>query len=201
VGIPAGLLWLRSRGLPGTAFAAGLAGLAIALVAIGYPLQRDYLEARFANRVVPEERIPGMDLDGAYAWAHDLEGARIGLAGTTAGFLGYGFYGTELDNEVVYLGEEGPHGSFDAIPGCDGFRAAVDAADLDYVVTSPFLNFIRTDDPVPSPEARWLRGSGGATPLLRDGDVTVWRLDGPVGKPCGPAQAPLREVPDAPVGE
>ena len=34
--------------------------------------------------------------------------ARIGLAGTTAGFLEYGFYGTDLSNRVRYLGVEGP---------------------------------------------------------------------------------------------
>ena len=88
----------------------------------------------------------------------DVEDARIGLAGTTAGFPGYGFYGTDLSNRVVYLGEEGPHGAFNAIPTCAAFRAAVNDADLDYLVTSPFLNFIHPSDPVASPEARWLRG-------------------------------------------
>ena len=99
-----------------------------------------------------------MDLDSAYRWARGIEDARIGLAGTTAGFPGYGFYGTDLSNRVVYLGEEGPHGAFNAIPTCAAFRAAVNAADLDYLVTSPFLNFIHPGNPVPSPEARWLRG-------------------------------------------
>jgi len=199
VGIPAGLLCLRSRGLSSTALAAGFAGLAVALVAIGYPLQRDYLEARFANTVAGDERIPGMDLDSAYAWARRQEDARIGLAGTTAGFFGYGFYGTDISNHVVYLGADGPDGSFDAIPTCDEFRRALDVADLDYLVTAPFLNFIHPDEPVASPEERWLRGSGAVSPLLREGDVTVWRVTGTARRPCGPAQAPLRQVPDAPV--
>ncbi len=37
-----------------------------------------------------------MHLDSAYRWARDVEDSRIGLAGTTAGFAGYGFYGTDL---------------------------------------------------------------------------------------------------------
>ncbi len=99
-----------------------------------------------------------MDLDSAYRWARGIEDARIGLAGTTAGFAGYGFYGPDLSNQVIYLGEDGPHGAFNAIPTCARFRDAVNAADLDYLVTSPFLNFIHPGKPIPSPEARWLRG-------------------------------------------
>ena len=101
-------------------YAAVLAGLAMALVvfAIGYPVQRDYLGDRFRNRGPAEEHLPGYGLDFAYQWAQGERDARIGLAGTTAGFLGYGFYGTDLSNRVVYLGEEGPDGSFNAIRDC-----------------------------------------------------------------------------------
>ena len=61
-----------------------------------------------------------MGLDPAYVWARGTTDARIGLAGTTAGFLGYGFYGTDLSNDVSYLGVSGPHGAFNAIPSCGG---------------------------------------------------------------------------------
>jgi len=197
--LPALLLYLRGRGV-GTALAgAAAAGLVVLLVAIGYPVQRDYLEARFANDGPAAERIPGMGLDSAYRWARGVEDARIGLAGTTAGFAGYGFYGTDLGNRVHYLGEDGPHGGFNAIPTCAGFRAAVNAADLDYLVTSPFLNFLHPGDPVASPEARWLRGSGAVRPVLRSGQVTVWKVEGELDPAaCGPRNAPLREVPQTP---
>jgi hypothetical protein len=198
VAIPAGLLLLRRRGLSTASVGAGLAALALVLVAIGYPVQRNYLEARFAADVPAEERIPGNDLDDAYIWVRDVEDSRIGLVGTTAGFLGYGFYGTDLSNQVVYLGERGADGAFNAIATCEHFRAAVDDAGLDYLVTAPFLNFIDTADPLASPEARWLRGAGGVTPILRSGPVTVWRIDGELDDECGPAQAPLRQVPDTP---
>ena len=72
----------------------------------------------WATASAPAREIPGMDLDSAYVWARDKADARIGLVGTTAGFLGYGFYGTDLSNDVSYLGVQGPHGAFNAIPTC-----------------------------------------------------------------------------------
>ena len=197
--LPALLLYLRGRGVAAGLTAAAGVGVVLLLVAIGYPVQRDYLEARFANQGSADERIPGMNLDDAYRWARGIEDARIGLAGTTAGFAGYGFYGTDLSNRVHYLGEDGPHGAFNAIPTCAGFRAAVNAADLDYLVTSPFLNFLHPGDPIPSPEARWLRGEDSVSPVLRSGPVTVWRVDDDLDpRACGPANAPLREIPQTP---
>jgi hypothetical protein len=193
------VLYLRRRGGGTVALAAAAAGIALCSVAIGYPLQRDYLGERFANDGPRAEQIPGMDLNGAYRWARNLEGARIGLAGTTAGFAGYGFYGTDLTNEVHYLGAEGPHGAFNAIPTCAAFRAAVNEADLDYLVTAPFLNFIHPSDPIPSPERRWLRGEEAVTPILRSGPVTVWRVRGQLDPAaCGPVNTPLRDVPQTP---
>jgi hypothetical protein len=199
VGVPLLLLLARSRGAsPGTV-AAAVAAFAIALLAIGYPLQRHYLKNRFANTGSKEEQIPGMDLNGAYRWARGVDHARIGLAGSTAGFAGYGFYGTDLTNRVTYLGHEGPHGAFNAIPTCAAFRAAVDAADLDYLVTAPFLNFLRPGDPIPSPEARWLHGEQAVHPILSEGQVIVWKVRGPLDPTaCGSRNAPLREIPNTP---
>jgi hypothetical protein len=197
--LPALLLYLRGRGAAAGIAAAVATGLVVLLVAIGYPVQRDYLEARFANDGAASERIPGMSLDSAYRWARSVEDARIGLAGTTAGFAGYGFYGTDLSNRVHYLGEDSAHGGFAAIPTCAEFRAAVNTADLDYLVTSPFLNFLHPGDPIGSPETRWLRGEDAVSPILRSGPVTVWKVEGeldPAG--CGPRNAPLREIPQTP---
>jgi hypothetical protein len=194
--VPTVLLLARGRGASRGVVAGGFAALALAVVAIGYPVQRHYLDERFRNEVAAES-IPGMHLDSAYRWARGLSDSRIGLAGTTAGFAQYGFYGTDLSNRVLYLGEEGPHGAFNAIPTCRAFRAAVNAADLDYLVTAPFLNFLHPGDPIPSPEARWLRGESAVRPILRSGPVSVWKLRGQLDPAaCGPRNAPLREVPD-----
>jgi len=192
--VPAALLLARRSGAARAA-AVGLVTLAVAVVAIGYPVQRDYLRDRFR----PGAGIPGMHLDHAYNWARDVSDARIGLAGTTAGFLGYGFFGNDLSNEVRYLGEKGPHGAFNAIPDCRAFRAAVNDAGLDYLVTAPFLNFVDPDHPVFSPEETWLRGDKGVEALERSGPVTVWRVRSRLDPDaCGPANAPLQRVPETP---
>jgi hypothetical protein len=197
--LPALLLYLRARGTGAPLVAAAAAALVVCLVVVGYPLQRHYLENRFANDGTADEQIPGMHLNSAYRWARDVEGARIGLAGTTAGFAGYGFYGTDLSNRVRYLGEDGPHGAFNAIPTCAAFRRAVDDADLDYLVTAPFLNFLHPGEPIESPEARWLRGEPAVRPILRSGQVTVWKVEGDLAPSgCGRANAPLREIPQTP---
>jgi hypothetical protein len=198
--LPALLLYLRGRGVGAGIAAGAAAGLLVLLIAIGYPVQRDYLDARFANEGAADGSIPGMGLDSAYRWARGVEDARIGLAGTSAGFAGYGFYGPDLSNRVHYLGEDGPHGAFNAIPTCADFRAAVNEAQLDYLVTSPFLNFLHPGDPVPSPEGRWLRGEDAVRPILRSGPVTVWKVEGELDPAaCGPRNAPLRDVPQTPV--
>ena len=198
--VAAGCLFLRSRRASAGIVAAAAAGLAVLFVAIGYPLQRHYLEGRFANDGAADESIPGMHLDSAYRWARDLSHARIGLVGTTAGLASYGFYGTDLTNHVQYLGEDGPHGAFNAIPTCTAFRAAVNAADLEYLVTAPFLNFIHPDKPITSPEARWLHGEQVVQPIIHSGPVTVWRVWGELHpRACGPANAPLREIPQTPL--
>jgi len=198
--IPAALLFARQRGASRGAIVAGFGVLAIAVIAIGYPVQRDYLRDRFLN-ADSETSIPGMHLDSAYRWAQGVSDARIGLAGTTAGFLEYGFYGTDLSNRVRYLGIEGPRGAFNAIPSCSEFRAAVNTADLDYLVTSPFLNFIEPGKPIASPEAHWLRGEPAVVSIQRSGPVTVWRVRGRLDpSTCGPGNAPLHVIPQQPSG-
>jgi len=193
--VPAALLLARSRGAARGAVIGGFATIALFVLAIGYPLQRHYLDGRFASG----SEVPGLDLDAAFVWARDKSETRIGLAGTTAGFLQYGFYGTDLSNHVIYLGKKGPHGGYNAIPTCTTFRTAVNAADLDYLVTTPFLNFIHTDNPISSPEAIWLRGDKAVTPIKHDGPTTIWRINGKLNpSACGPANAPLHRIPDTP---
>jgi hypothetical protein len=199
--VPAGLLLARKRGAGRGIVLGGFAMLALLVIAIGYPVQRHYLQHRFLNDVPQEERIPGANLNSAYRWARDIGDARIGLAGTTAGFLQYGFYGTDLSNRVVYLGEKGPHGAYNAIPTCARFRAAANAANLDYLVTAPFLNFLDPSAPIPSPEARWLRNDPAIKPINRSGPVTVWKLNAKLNpSACGPANAPLESIPNTPKG-
>jgi hypothetical protein len=193
--VPAGLLLARARGAGRGVVVGGFAALALLIFALGYPAQRHYLRDRFDA----QSEIPGLSLNSAYQWARDKSDTRIGLAGTTAGFLQYGFYGTDLSNRVIYLGEKGPHGAYNAIPTCAAFRTAVNAAKLEYLVTSPFLNFIHTGNPIASPEAGWLRGDQGVKPIRRSGPVTIWKVRGLLDPTaCGPANVPLHRIPDTP---
>jgi hypothetical protein len=203
--LPAALIWLhfRSAGVKAppagrkrlSLVLSGFVALLVLVLALGYPVQRHYLKDRFDS----SSEVPGLHLESAYQWARDKSHSRIGLAGTTAGFLSYGFYGTDLSNHVIYLGEKGPHGAYNAIPTCTAFRTAVNAADLDYLVTTPFLNFIHTGDPIFSPEATWLHGDPAVSPIKRDGPTTIWRIDGRLDpSACGPVNAPLRRIPDTP---
>ena len=196
VGVPAAIWLAHRRGAGRATVIAAFAALALAVVAIGYPVQRDYLDDRYSDF------DPTMHLDTAYRWASGTEDARIGLAGSTAGFLQYGFFGKDLSNRVRYLGAKGSQGAFNAIPTCSEFRAAVNDADLDYLITAPFLNFIHPSDPIASPEASWLRGEPAVRRVNRDGPVSVWRVVGeldPAGcRQLGREGVRLRYVPDTP---
>ncbi len=67
------------------------------------------------------------------------------------------------------------------------FRAAVNAADLDYLVTSPFLNFIHTGNPIPRP-----RPAGCAATQLPS------RFAAPVSPQSGGSAASSTPQPAAP---
>jgi hypothetical protein len=171
--LPAALWALHRRGVLSRAvFAGGLAALGVAVLGAGYLVQRSYLEDRF------EGFESAADVDEPWRFASELSGKRIGLAGTTAGFYSYGFYGEDLSNEVVYLGREGPNGSFAALETCGELRRAASREGIDYLVTAPELNFADSERPLPSPEGSWVRGDPAVEPVVRDGDVTVWRVDG-----------------------
>ncbi|HEX6117748.1 MAG TPA: hypothetical protein VFY99_11670 [Solirubrobacterales bacterium] len=180
--LPAGILFLAGRGMPRPVVAAALAGVGALALAAGYLIQDSYLEDRFAG-FESEAHV-----DEAWRFANGLDGARIGLAGTTAGFYRYGFYGGELSNEVVYLGRKGPKGAFSAIPGCAEFRAAVNDAGLDYLVTSPELNFDDQATPLDSPEEGWLGDDPPLRPVSEEGGVTVWRVAGELDPATCPAE-------------
>jgi hypothetical protein len=192
--LPALGIWLLSRTDRPALLGAAVALYICALVALGFLLQRSYFENRYA------EFEPELGLADVYRWASDRQETRIGLAGTTAGFHGFGFYGADLSNEVVYLGRPAPRGGFDAITECAEFRRAVNEAELDYLVTSPFLNFADIEAPIASPEARWIGKDPAAVAEIESGPVTLWRLEGPLEGGCGPAERPLHELPDSPLG-
>jgi hypothetical protein len=152
---------LDGRGAPRT-------GLAIVVVltaiVIGYPVQRHYLEHRYAD---PSFTTPG--LNAAFKLAQGVTGARIATTSTRQ----YPLYGRDLSNEVDYIGEEQPHGGFTAASTCREWRRLLDRGHYDYVVTS--RDRIEPGKPTYPETTRWTEGPG-ATVILQKPPTTVFRL-------------------------
>ena len=104
-------------------------------------------------------------------------------------FNQYPFYGTDLSNEVQWLGKDGPDGAYLRIPTCAEWRAALADGGFRYVVTmyDPYA-------PPPSltdtKEGLWTRRDPASRQILRQGPVSVFELDGP------PDPAACDELPD-----
>ena len=176
VGLP-GLAWIFGdrlrQGLRGRSpLVLSAAAVAAVSVVVAWPLARHYSDQRY------RDFEPESGLAGPYRWAEPLEDSNIGLAGSTAGFKQYGFFGEDLSNDVTYIGRQVGGGGFEAIPGCREFIEAVNDADLDYLVTSPYLNFNDPERPIRSPEKSWVEGDPALTRIGGPGQVEVWRVAG-----------------------
>ncbi len=143
--------------------AAGLVALA---VLVGFPVQRHYLHDRYAD---PSFTTPG--LNAAFAWARDVSDARIATTSTRQ----YPLFGTDLSNRVRFVGEERPHGGFEAPATCRAWRRVLNQGDYDYVVAS--RDRLEAARPAYPPEARWTEGPQ-AEVLLRKPPTVVFRLTG-----------------------
>jgi hypothetical protein len=142
--------------------------LAVLAVAIGYPVQRHYLENRYAN---PSFAAPG--LNAAFKWATPLSGARIATTSTRQ----YPLYGTDLSNHVQYIGEERPHGGFTPPTSCKQWRRLLADGDYDYVVTS--RDRIEKGKPAYPETTRWTEGLG-VEEILHKPPTAVFKLKGPL---------------------
>jgi hypothetical protein len=138
------------------------------VITLGYPLQRHYLANRYAN---PSFTTPG--LNAAFAWARNISDARIATTSTRQ----YPFFGTDLSNDVEFVGTERPHGGFVAPSTCPTWRRLLNEGDYDYVVAS--RDRLEPGKPPYSEIARWTEGRG-AEVLLRKAPTVVFRLVGPL---------------------
>ncbi len=143
-----------------------LAAALVLAIALGYPLQRHYLRNRYAD---PSFTTPG--LDSAFRWARSVTGARIATTSTRQ----YPLFGTDLSNDVQFVGERRPHGGFIAPQSCRAWRRLLDQGEYDYVVAS--RDRIEPGKPAFPPSARWTEGPQ-ATVILRRPPTVVFRLHG-----------------------
>ena len=137
-------------------------------IAVGYPIQRHYLADRYKN---PTFTAPG--LNAAFAWSRDISDARIATTSTRQ----YPLFGTDLSNQVQYLGLERPHGGFEAPTTCHQYLQLLNEGDYQYVIaTRDRLEPGKAPYP---PLAGWL-DQAGARPILRTPPTVVFKLNGPL---------------------
>jgi len=158
---------------------AHLAALAIIVaIAIGYPVQRHYLENRYEN---PSFTTPG--LNAAFKWARGIDGARIATTSTRQ----YPLFGTDLSSRVEFVGEEQPHGGFTTPTTCPQWRRLLNEGDYDYVITT--RDRIEPGKALYPPTARWTAGPW-ATAILRTPPTVVYQLRRPLDPSTCRASAP-----------
>jgi hypothetical protein len=175
--IAGAIAWLRSRDLIGPGaprgVAAGLAVVAgLGALGAGWWEQNHYLERRYENT------SPELKLADALRWARDLRGAKVAVGGVRGVFNQYPFYGTDLSNEVQWLGIKGEHDAWLRIPDCETWRQQLADGDYTHVVTTydPF-NPGQLED---TKEGLWTREDPAAREIAdaSDGPVRVFELRG-----------------------
>jgi hypothetical protein len=152
--------------LPRRWMAAIVAGAVLVAVVVGYPVQRHYLRDRYRD---PSFTTPG--LDAAFAWARNVDNARIATTSTRQ----YPLFGTDLSNRVAYLGVERPHGGFEEAPNCRVFRRLVNEGDYDYVVAT--RDRIEPGKPAFPPQVKWIEGPE-AKVVLKKKPTVVFQITG-----------------------
>jgi hypothetical protein len=158
----------RTRsGLPAGRLIAAVAAIGLlGAIAIGYSVQRHYLESRYSD---PTFTTPG--LNAAFAWADDIGDARIATTSTRQ----YPLFGTDLSNHVQFIGEETAHGGFVAPTTCRAWRQELNKGHYDYaIITRDRIEPGKRPYP---PQARWTEGPG-VKPILRKLPTVVFQLKG-----------------------
>jgi hypothetical protein len=153
------------------------------VIAGGYVAERHYLENRF------EDAGQSQDLTSALRWANDIRDARIAIGGIRGVFTQFPFYGTDLSNQVQWLGERGPHDAFNRIPDCRQWRETINAGRYTHVVTTfdPYLPGTMRN----SPEGRWTQSDPNARVVVSQGPVRVFQITGPLNPGGCKGQRPL----------
>jgi hypothetical protein len=152
---------LSGRGVPRASLALAL----LLAIALGYPIQRHYLADRYKD---PTFTAPG--LNAAFAWARDISDARIATTSTRQ----YPLFGTDLSNQVQYLGLEQPHGGFKAPTTCRQYLQLLNEGNYQYVIAT--RDRLEPGQPPYPPLAKWLERAG-AQPILKKPPTVVFELN------------------------
>jgi hypothetical protein len=158
----------HTRWRPRGSAAAG-AIVALVTVAVGYSIQRHYLADRYKD---PTFTAHG--LNAAFAWSRDISDARIATTSTRQ----YPLYGTDLSNDVQYLGIHRPHGGFEAPTTCHQYLQLLNEGNYDYAIATKDRQ--EPGKPPYPPLAKWL-GHAGARPILKEPPTVVFALPPKLG--------------------
>ena len=142
-----------------------LGAVLLLAVAVGYPIQRHYLADRYKD---PTFTAPG--LNAAFAWSSDISNARIATTSTRQ----YPLFGTDLSNQVQYLGLKRPHGGFEAPTTCHQYLQLLNEGNYDYALAT--RDRLEPGKPPYPPLAKWL-DHAGAQVILRKPPTVVFKLN------------------------
>jgi hypothetical protein len=186
IGVPLLLVLLARLGLSPLQLATvGVAAIVI-VAGFGRLAQKHYLDERYSSTALdyPKTEQPavelGQGLGVAYDWARGTHDVRIALSGTMGALFQYGLWGGDSSNDVRYIGQKGPRGSFDEIPACPEWIGALNDGDYDYVVTTPTYH---QDDPAADKvpiQREWISHAGNIQHVAGAGLVDVWQVTGPL---------------------
>ena len=141
-----------------------LAAVLVLVTGLGYPIQRHYLADRYK---APTFTAPG--LNAAFAWARDVSDSRIATTSTRQ----YPLFGTDLSNQVQYLGINRPHGGFEAPSTCQQYLQLLNEGDYRYAIAT--RDRLEPGKPPYPPSARWIENAG-AQAILKKPPTVVFEL-------------------------
>lgn len=147
------------------------AGITMVFAILGGQLvQRYYFDNRYES---PDFTIPA--LAESFVWANGESGARIGTNATRQ----YPLWGTDLDNDVQFIGIRQPHAGFIEAENCRDFVKAANEGDYDYLVLTLDREGQKLDQPR---ELTWIQGDPaiGEERLTEGGGVL--KLSGPLSE-------------------
>ena len=145
--------------------------LVAAAIGVGLPLENSYL-AHWETAP-----YPGID-----RWASTVHHARIGVS---ALILHYPLYGSDLSNDVEFLGTRGPHNTYFDIGTCSAWRHAINEGRFQFVVTVQDLA------KAPPSAITWMRTDPAAKVVLTEAipsatgfeKVSVYAINGVLSIP------------------
>ncbi len=186
VALPVLLVFLSRRGLSPVSLAGiGLAAV-LALAVLGRMAQTHYLDYRYSLAApdYPKTEQPAIELNQglgpAYEWARHGRNLRIALSGTMGALFQYGLWGTDSSNQVTYIGEKGPRGSFNEISQCPEFIGALNNGNYNYLITTPTFHQDNPAADTAPVQREWISRAGNVQHVGNAGLVDIWKITGPL---------------------